>query len=143
MKSIKYLLLTAILLIGWGVIDAQQGRFNGHRKQSPAEMETFYDDLGLNKNQRTRLNAENDRFAKERQGVRNQNKGQQRAHREKMGSLRQTHSKNLEGIMNKNQYSKYQTQQQGMREKNRRGQGKGHGKGNGPRQGRGQGQGKN
>lgn len=136
MKSLKYILLTALLLIGWGVIDAQQGRSNGQRKQSKAEMETFYDGLELTKNQRTLLNAENERFAKQRQDIRNQNKGQQRANREKMESFRQIHSKNMQGIMNKDQYSKYQTKQQGMREKNRQGQGKG--RGNGQRNGQGQ-----
>ena len=139
MKSLKYILLTALLLIGWGVIDAQQGKANGQRKQAKAEMETFYDGLGLTKNQRTRLNSENERFAKQRQDLRNQNKGQQSANREKREGFRQTHSKNMQGIMNKGQYSKYQTKQQGMREKNRQGQGKGRGKGQGNGQGQGQG----
>jgi hypothetical protein len=135
MKSLKYLLLTGFILLGWGVINAQQGRSNAQRNLARAEMETFYDGLGLNKNQRTRLNTENERFAQERQGVRSQNKGQQKANREKMDALRQTHSQNMQGIMTKNQYSKFQTKQQGMREKHgqsqgkRKGQGKGQGNG--------------
>jgi len=143
MKSLKYILLAAMLLIGSGVINAQQGRANGQRKQAKAEMETFYDGLGLTKNQRTRLNAENERFAKQRQDLRKQNKGEQSANREKRESFRQTHSKNMQGILNKSQYSKYQTKQQGMREKNRQGQGKGRTKGPGQGQRNGQGQGQN
>jgi|GEM_PF-5135337 len=124
MKFIKYYLLTGLLLIGWGVIEAQQGKQNTRREQAKAEMETFYDGLGFTNQQRTRLNAENDRFAKERQGARNLNKGQQRANREKMESLRQTHCNNMKGIMNKNQYSKYQDKQKQMREKGQQGKGR-------------------
>jgi hypothetical protein len=156
MKTIFSLLLTASLLMAWGTAQAQQGNGHKQRIQSQTEMKTFFEGMDLSEDQMTKINAEQERFAKDRGQLRQKNKGQRAANeqnrgeaREQGNSLRQAHLANVQGILNADQYAQFQTKQTEMRDQRSsragdcKGKGKSSGQGQGQGQGSGQGQGMN
>ena len=111
----KKTILIAAMVCFFGLASYAQKGNNPNRQDFQKRTEAMYDSLGLNKDQRAKMNALNDENRKQMMEIRNDGSLSDDQRRAKMEDLRKDQNTKREAILTPEQVKKYDEMMQNMR----------------------------
>ena len=113
----KLLIGVALLVIGMGMAQAQDGQRKNAQERAEMRTERMTKELGLNAEQAEKVKAINMRYAEKNEAIRAENKAKAEANRSKIADQRDAQMKEYKSVLTPEQYEKMVANHAAMKEK--------------------------